>query len=108
MRRVSGLYLTLTLSLLIASPVLAATVTPKSPTDKVSLRIRQQIGQIRREEKLGNLTKDQSKSLRAQVKAINKQELAFLKQDNSKQLTDAQVAQLNDQLNSLSKSIPIK
>jgi ribonuclease HIII len=57
---------------------------------------------------LGNLTKDQSKSLRAQVKAINKQELAFLKQDNSKQLTDAQVAQLNDQLNSLSKSIPIK
>jgi hypothetical protein len=81
---------------------------PKTSTDKLNLRIRHQMAQIQRETKLGKLSKDQSKSLKAQVEAIHKQELAFLKQDNAKVLTDVQVAQLNTQLDTLSKSIPIK
>ena len=77
-------------------------------TDKLNLRIHHQTAQIQKETKLGKLTKDQAKSLKSQVEAIRKQELVFLKQDNAKTLTDAQVVQLNGQLDSLSKSIPIK
>ena len=82
--------------------------SPKTPTDKLNLRIRHQVAQIQKETKLGKLSKDQSKSLKSQVEAVRKQELVFLKQDGAKVLTDAQMAQLNSQLDTLSKSIPIK
>ncbi len=79
-----------------------------SPMDKVSIRLRQQNIQIQRDLRAGKLTKDQAKSLKAQVETIRKQEITFLKQNGTKTLTDSQVTQLNQQLNTLSKSNPIK
>jgi hypothetical protein len=80
----------------------------QTPMDKLQLRLRHQVAQIQREARLRKLTKDQAKTLKAQVEAIRRQEMAFLKQNGTKTLTDAQVNQLNGQLNTLSKSIPIK
>lgn len=80
----------------------------KTPMDKLTTRIRQQNIQISRDLKAGKLTKDQAKALRDQVEAIRKQEIADLKQNGTKTLTDDQVNQLNQQLNTLSRSIPIK
>ena len=83
-------------------------VLPKTPMNRLTIRLRQQNIQIQREVKAGKLTKAQVKTLKGQVDAIRKQESADLKANNSKTLTDAQVAQLNDQLNTLSKSIPFR
>jgi hypothetical protein len=80
----------------------------KTPMDKLAIRLRQQNIQIQRDEKAGKLTKAQAKALKAQVESIRKAEMADLKQNNTKTLTDAQLIQLNEQLNTLSKSIPIK
>lgn len=80
----------------------------RSPMDKVAIRLRQQNIQIQRDEKAGKLTKAQAKALKAQVETIRQQEIADLKQNSTKTLTDSQVTVLNQQLNSLSKSIPIK
>ena len=80
----------------------------KTPMDKLTLRLRHQNFQIERELKTGKLTKTQAKSLKGQVEAIRKAELADLKQNGTKNLTDDQVAQINQQLNTLSKSIPIR
>ena len=80
----------------------------RSPMDKLSIRLRQQNIQIQRDEKVGKLTKAQAKALKAQVEAIRQQEITDLKQNGTKTLTDTQVGQLNGQLNTLSKSIPIK
>lgn len=80
----------------------------KTPMDKLTIRLRQQNIQIERETKIGKLTKAQAKTLKGQVEAIRKAEIADLKADNTKTLTDAQVATLNAQLNALSKSILIK
>ncbi len=80
----------------------------RSPMDKVVIRLRQQNIQIQRDLRAGKLTKDQAKSLKTQVETIRKQQITFLKQNGTKTLTDAQVAQLNGQLNALSKSIPIR
>ena len=90
--------------------VLASNIhTPaKAPMDRLHLRFNQTLAQISREVRLGKLTKDQAKSLKAQVETTRKQEITDLKQDNSKTLTDAQLSQLNQQLNTLSKSIPLK
>jgi len=91
-----------------------------TPMNRLTIRLRQQNIQIQRYVKTGKLTKDQAKTLLAQVEAIRKQESADLKLNGTpssgssspsgpgKTLTDAQVAQLNEQLNTLSKSIPIK
>ena len=83
-------------------------VSTKSPMDKLSIRLRQQNIQIQRDEKAGKLTKAQAKALRAQVEAIRKAEIADLKQNGTKTLTDSQIVSLNQQLNGLSKSIPIR
>ncbi len=83
-------------------------VLPNTPMNRLTIRLRQQNIQIQREVKAGKLTKAQGKTLKGQVDAIRKQESADLKTNNSKTLTDAQIAQLNEQLNTLSKSIPIK
>jgi hypothetical protein len=80
----------------------------KTAMEKLGIRFRQQNIQIQRDEKAGKLTKVQAKSLKAQVEAIRQQEIADLKQNGTKTLTDAQIATLNQQLNTLSKSIPIK
>ena len=83
-------------------------VLPNTPMNRLTIRLRQQNIQIQREVKAGKLTKAQVKTLKGQVDAIRKQESADLKANNSKTLTDTQVAQLNDQLNTLSKSVPIR
>ena len=83
-------------------------IIAKTPMDKLHLRMWQQVAQIQRDTRLGKLTKDQAKSLKSQVEAIRKAEIADLKANNSKTLTDDQVNQLNQQLNTLSKSIPIR
>jgi hypothetical protein len=80
----------------------------RSPLDKLNIRLREHNIQIERETRLGKLTKAQAKSLKAQVEAIRKAEIANLKQNGTKTLTDTQLASLNGQLNTLSKSIPIK
>ena len=80
----------------------------RTPTDKLNIRIRQINIQISRDLKAGKLTKDQAKTLRGQVEAVRKQEVADLKLNGTKTLTDAQISQLNEQLNTLSKSIPLK
>jgi ribosome recycling factor len=84
------------------------TMKPKTPMEKLNIRLRQQNIQIQRDLKAGKLTKDQAKALKAQVEAIRKREIADLKQNGTKTLTDDQVNQLNQQLNTLSKSIPLK
>ena len=86
----------------------ASKVLSNTPMNHLTIRLRQQNIQIQREVKAGKLTKAQAKTLKGQVDAIRKQESADLKANNSKTLTDAQVVQLNDQLNTLSKSIPIR
>lgn len=99
------------LLLVIAQSVALSAEVPssaKAPMEKLQLRMRHQMAQIQRDVKTGKLTKDQAKVLKAQVEAIRKQEITFLKQNGIKTLTDAQIAQLNDQLNTLSKSIPIR
>jgi len=83
-------------------------VLPNTTLNRLTIRLRQQNIQIQRDVKAGKLTKDQAKTLKGQVDAIRKQESADLKLNGTKTLTDAQVAQLNEQLNILSKSIPIK
>lgn len=80
----------------------------KTPMDKLTIRLRQQNIQISRDLKAGKLTKDQAKTLKGQVETIRKAEIADLKQNGTKTLTDDQVNQLNQQLNTLSKSIPIR
>ena len=51
----------------------------KTPMDKISIRLRQQNIQIQRDEKAGKLTKAQAKSLKAQVEAVRKAEMADMK-----------------------------
>jgi dephospho-CoA kinase len=91
-----------------SQPTPVNTHIQRTPMDMLTIRLRQQNIQIQRDVKAGKLTKDQSKTLKAQVEAIRKQEVADLKTNNSKTLTDAQITQLNEQLNTLSKSIPIR
>ena len=80
----------------------------RTPMDKLAIRLRQQNIQIQRDQKAGKLTAAQAKALKAQVEAIRQQEIADLKQNGTKTLTDSQISQLNQQLNTLSKSIPIR
>ena len=104
--------------LVVVVPVLSIAAQPQStplnthiqrtPMDKLTIRLRQQNIQIQRDLKAGKLTKDQAKTLKAQVETIRNAEIADLKQNGTKTLTDAQIASLNQQLNTLSKSIPIK
>ena len=106
------LFLVLTLTRSVAFG--AAQPTPvnvhiqRTPMDKLTIRLRQQNIQIQRDQKAGKLTVAQAKTLKAQVETIRNAEIADLKANGTKTLTDAQIASLNEQLNILSKSIPIK
>jgi hypothetical protein len=81
---------------------------PQNPTEKIHLRFSHQTAQINKDVKLGKLTKAQEKILMGQVEIIRKQEMAFLKADNAKVLTDSQEILINSQIDALSKTIPIK
>jgi len=98
-----------------ANTVFATTTTapvshhiPQNPTEKIHLRFSHQVAQIHKEEKLGKLTKAQAKTLLSNVEAIRKTEMADLKQNGTKTLTDAQEIQINSQLDTLSKTILVK
>ena len=91
-----------------AQPAPVNAYIQRSPMDKLTIRLRQQNIQIQRDEKVGKLTKAQAKTLKAQVEAIRQQEIADLKQNGTKTLTDSQVSTLNQQLNTLSKSILVR
>ena len=110
MKKMSLLVLTLILS---ASRAFATTTTPpvshhipQNPTEKIHLRFSHQTAQIHKDVKLGKLTKAQEKTLMGQVETIRKQEMAFLKADNAKVLTDSQEILINSQIDALSKTIP--
>jgi hypothetical protein len=79
-----------------------------SSMDKLNICLREHNIQIERETKLGKLAAAPAKSLTAQVETFRKVEIADLKQNGAKTLTDTQLAQVNQQLNTLSESIPIK
>jgi len=55
--------------------------------------------------KAGKLTAAQAKSLRDQVKAVRKQELADFKTNGNRQLTAAQISTLNQELDQLTSSL---
>jgi len=104
-RSILILFLIVTQGAALAANVSTST---KTPMEKLAIRLRQMHIQISRDEQGGKLTKAQAKTLRGQVEAIRKEEGAFLKQNGTKTLTDAQIAHLNQELNTLSKSIPIR
>ena len=107
----SILVLTLILSATTAFATTAPTPVsriPHTPTEKIHLRFSHQVAQIHKDVKLGKVTKAQAKTLLGNVEAVRKQELAFLKADNAKELTTAQAVSINGQLDALSKTIPIK
>jgi membrane-bound lytic murein transglycosylase B len=81
---------------------------PKTPAEKIHLRFSHQVAQIHKEEKLGKLTKAQAKTLLSNVETIRKAEMADLKQNGTKTLTDAQEIEINSQLDALSKTIPVR
>ncbi len=108
------LFVASTLLLMSATTAFATTAPtpvshiPHTPTEKIHLRFSHQVAQIHKDVKVGKLTKAQAKTLLGNVEAVRKQELAFLKADNAKEVTADQAAQLNRQLDALSKTIPIK
>ena len=80
----------------------------RTPMGKLQLKLRHQMAQIQLETRRGKLTTAQSKALKVQVVAVQKQEVTDIKQNGNKTLTGTQIAQLDQQLNSISKSIPVK
>jgi hypothetical protein len=67
--------------------------------------MRQDMIQIAQDQKSGKLSKASASSLKAKVQAIRKEELADLKANGNKKLTDAQKTQLNSELDTVQASI---
>src|SRR5665213_3162575 len=72
------------------------------PTHTFNVQLRKSINEINKDTKSGKLTKAQALVVRGQVKTIRVQELQFFKDNGNKQLTSAQLAQLNQSLTTLS------
>jgi hypothetical protein len=87
------------------APVVAA--KPMSPVHLLSQKAWHQMVQVQRDVKAGKLTKAQAEALKGQVKSARQQELAFLKQNGNHQLTNGQFTQVDGQLDTISKSIPV-
>jgi hypothetical protein len=111
-------YLISVLTLLIAGNSIAfgapaPTPTPvraidHTPYGRVHRYIVSEYALIRKDVHNKKLTAAQGKTLLAQVKAVQTQEKGFVKTNGSKTLTDSQAVTLTRQLETLSKSIPIK
>jgi len=71
----------------------------------VDFRMRQDMIQIVQDQKSGKLSKMSASSLKAKVQAIRKEELADLKVNGTKKLTDAQKTQLNSELDAVQSSL---
>jgi hypothetical protein len=93
-----------TSSLVLAQTTAAAPVVhPK--IHEVHTRIHDQMGRIKAGVKAGTLTQDQANALMATLKSVHEQMEADFNTNGNKELTDAQLAQLNQMLNSNSKLI---
>jgi hypothetical protein len=74
-------------------------------THQVNVRLKKQWFLIMRAYKDGKITKSQAASLRADLKAVHKQEAAFFKVNKSYELTADQQSQLNKTLDTYSTTI---
>ena|ERR1700733_10199177 len=89
-----------------AAPIAASRGNAVStPTHLFNVQLMNTLNTIGKDIKSGKLTKSQAQVLRGQVKAIRVQEIQFMKENGNKQLTAAQITQLNQQLNALAPSI---
>jgi hypothetical protein len=74
-------------------------------THQVNVRLKKQWLLIMRAYKDGKITKSQAASLRADLKAVHKQEAAFFKVNKSYELTADQQSQLNKTLDTYSTTV---
>ena len=76
-----------------------------SPLHQLGVKFREDMIQIQKDVKSGKLTQAQANSLREQLKAIRKQELADLKANGTKTLTSTQESALMSQLATVEQSL---
>ena len=76
-----------------------------TPTHMFNVQIRKSMEQINKDMRSGKLTKTQAQTAWVQVKVIRSQEFQFFKQNGNKELTSAQLTQLNQSLTQLSSSL---
>ena len=96
-----------------APKTISGTPSPGTPLHALNERLRADMMQIQKDLKAGKLTKAQADSLKAQVKAIRKQELADFKANGNgstgspqgRQLTADQISALNQELDQLQPSL---
>ena len=89
------------------TPVVSKTpvVTSHPMPNDVNFKMRQAMMLIHKDLHSGKITKAQADSLKAQVKAIRKQELADFKSNGNHQLTDAQKSQISTSLDAIISSL---
>ena len=111
---VAGLAMAQTKAPAVPAPKNIAGVSAQaSPMHQLNERLRADMMQIQKDLKAGKLTAAQAKSLRDQVKAIRKQELADFKANGNgstgspqgRQLTADQISALNQELDQLQPSL---
>jgi hypothetical protein len=74
-------------------------------THQINLRLKKQWLLIMQDYKAGKITKNQAASLRADLKAVHKQEAAYFKQNKNFELTPYQQSQLNQTLDANSGTL---
>ena len=72
---------------------------------KLGMRFRQAMELVQKDQKSGKITPAQAKTLRAQIGTIRKAEIADMKTNGTKTLTDTQATQLNGKLDQLQPSL---
>lgn len=82
-----------------------APVTPHPRIQEVHTRMHDQMARIRSGVKSGTLTKEQAETLKTALKAVREQIQADFTTNGKKELTDDQLAQLNQMLDQNSKAI---
>ncbi len=99
-------------ALLVMPAVAQATPAPTpvthTPYDRVHRYIVSEYQLIHKDVHAKKLTAAQGKALMAQVKAVQTQEKTYVKANGSKTLTDTQANTLTQQLEAISKTIPVK
>lgn len=76
-----------------------------NPTHNLNFRLRQDMMQINKDVHSGKLTQAQATTLRTQILAVRKQELADMKSNGNKQLTSDQEAQLGQSLGQIESQL---
>jgi hypothetical protein len=91
------------------TPVINQPVKPPKTNPllyQVNIAMKQQMRKIGEDQKGGKLTVDQAKTLRNNLKTIRKQVANYFKSNPNRELTADQAAQINQQLQTNSQSIP--